>query len=108
MTLKKSTKYFLNNQPISYSVEKNGYTVYVGNEVYISQHEPIEIEFDYEDFCMEQVKAIATSTSQIISEQDQLNAELLLNQATILENQQAHDEVLAEILLNQAGGNENV
>lgn len=47
---------------------------------------------------------------KIITEQDQLNAELLLNQATILENQQAHDEVLAEILLNQAqvGGNENV
>ena len=47
---------------------------------------------------------------EVISEQDQLNAELLLNQATILENQQSQDEVLAEILLNQAqvGGNENV
>lgn len=47
-------------------------------------------------------------TEPIITEQDQLNAELLLNQATILENQQAHDEVLAEILLNQAGGEGNV
>lgn len=47
---------------------------------------------------------------KIISEQEELNAEILLNQATILENQQAHDEVLGEILLNQAqaGGNENV
>lgn len=47
---------------------------------------------------------------EVISEQDQLNAELLLNQATILENQQSQDEVLAEILLNQAqvGGNKNV
>ncbi|CDE43867.1 putative uncharacterized protein [Clostridium sp. CAG:411] len=51
-----------------------------------------------------------TVEEEVISEQDQLNAELLLNQATILENQQAQDEVLAEILLNQAqvGGNENV
>lgn len=45
---------------------------------------------------------------KIITEQEELNAELLLNQATILENQQAHDEVLAEILLNQAGGESNV
>lgn len=66
----------------------------------------------------EHITSIVTSIVQneiiiedeVISEQDQLNAELLLNQATILENQQAHDEVLAEILLNQTqtGGNENV
>lgn len=45
-----------------------------------------------------------------ITEQEELNAEILLNQATILENQQSQDAVLAEILLNQAqvGGNENV
>lgn len=36
--------------------------------------------------------------------QDELNAEILLNQMTILENQAAQDAVLAEILLNQMGG----
>lgn len=36
-----------------------------------------------------------------ISEQDAINAEILLNQAEILSNQNAADEVLAEILLNQ-------
>ena len=36
-----------------------------------------------------------------ISEQDEINAEILLNQATILAKQEEQDEVLAEILLNQ-------
>lgn len=36
-----------------------------------------------------------------VSEQDLVNAEILLNQAEILSNQNATDEVLAEILLNQ-------
>lgn len=38
------------------------------------------------------------------TEQEQINAEILLNQATILSNQNATDAVLAEILLNQMGG----
>lgn len=38
------------------------------------------------------------------TEQEIINAEILLNQATILSNQNATDEVLAEILLNQVGG----
>lgn len=38
------------------------------------------------------------------TEQELINAEMLLNQATILSNQEATDEVLAEILLNQVGG----
>ena len=36
--------------------------------------------------------------------EDELNAEILLNQMTILENQAEQDVVLAEILLNQMGG----
>lgn len=36
-----------------------------------------------------------------VSEQDEINAEILLNQATILAKQEEQDEVLAEILLNQ-------
>lgn len=38
------------------------------------------------------------------TEQEIINAEILLNQAEILSNQNATDEVLAEILLNQIGG----
>lgn len=38
------------------------------------------------------------------TEQEIINAGILLNQATILSNQNATDEVLAEILLNQVGG----
>ena len=36
-----------------------------------------------------------------IPEQDEINAEILLSQATILARQEEQDEVLAEILLNQ-------
>lgn len=38
------------------------------------------------------------------TDQDAISAEILLNQAQILSNQNAEDEVLAEILLNQMGG----
>lgn len=37
------------------------------------------------------------------SDQELLNAEILLNQADIIAKQNEHDEVLAEILLNQMG-----
>ena len=51
---------------------------------------------------------IEEQTNEEPISQDKLNAEMLLNQATILENQSAQDEVLAEILLNQVGGETNV
>lgn len=50
-----------------------------------------------------QTEIIETEVEESIS-QDEVIAEMLLNQATILENQSAQDEVLAEILLNQMGG----
>lgn len=43
-----------------------------------------------------------------ISEEDELNAEILLNQSMIIAKQEEQDQVLAEILLNQVGGSENV
>lgn len=44
---------------------------------------------------------VAYDKKESISEQELFNAEILLNQATILENQALQDSVLAEILLNQ-------
>lgn len=46
-------------------------------------------------------KAEESEEEEEISEQELVNAEILLNQAEILSNQSAADEVLAEILLNQ-------
>lgn len=43
------------------------------------------------------------STTDPISEQEILQAEMLLNQCNILVNQENQDTVLAEILLNQLG-----
>lgn len=45
--------------------------------------------------------ATREESEEEISEQELVNAEILLNQAEILSNQSAADEVLAEILLNQ-------
>lgn len=42
------------------------------------------------------------------TEQEIIQAELMLNQAQILANQQSQDEVLATILLEQARGQTNV
>lgn len=39
-----------------------------------------------------------------VSEQDELNAEMLLNQSIIIAKQEEQDAVLAEILLNQMEG----
>lgn len=46
---------------------------------------------------------IADPTPEPISEQDQIQAEMLLNQCNILINQENQDAVLAEILINQLG-----
>lgn len=46
-------------------------------------------------------------TEELIS-QDEINAEILLNQTQIMAKQAEQDEVLAEILLGQVGGAENV
>lgn len=43
------------------------------------------------------------STEEPISEEDQIQAETLLNQCSILINQENQDAVLAEILINQLG-----
>lgn len=105
----KQTDYTINNQIVSYSIEENGYTIYLGEKVWITQNEPYipYQELGYEGSCLKQIEELAITREQS-TEQEELNAEMLLNQVTILENQQAQDEVLAEILLNQVGGIENV
>lgn len=105
----KTTDYTINGQSVSYTVEEDGYTIYLGEKVWISQYEPYipYPNLGYEQSCLKQIEELATLNEESTS-QDELNAEILLNQATILENQTAQDEVLAEILLNQVGGEANV
>ena len=105
----KATDYTINGQSVSYSVEENGYTICLDDKAWISQHEPYipYPKLGYEQSCLKQIEELATANEESTS-QDELNAEMLLNQATILENQSAQDEVLAEILLNQVGGETNV
>ena len=98
----KATDYIINGQTISYTVEENGYTIYLGEKAWISQHEPYipYPELGYEKACLKQIEEIARASEES-NTQEELNAEILLNQASILAKQEEQDEVLAEILLNQ-------
>lgn len=65
---------------------------------------PIADDFDLKDkkyINGEWVPYTPEEPEEEVSEQELINAEILLNQAEILSNQNAADEVLAEILLNQ-------
>ena len=103
------TDYTINSKSVSYSVEDNGYTIYLAEKPWISQHEPYipHPELGYEQSCLKQIEELATPSEPVVS-QDEINAEMLLNQSSIIAKQEEQDEVLAEILLNQVGGSENV
>lgn len=88
-------------------IDDNGHLVsdsFLSGEVSFDNMIPIPEDFDltnkkynketkqWEDYTPEPVE-------EPIS-QDEINAEILLNQAQIMETQNAQDEVLAEILLN--------
>ena len=103
------TNYTIYDKEISYEINDDGYMIYLCGKPWIHQYEPFipYPELGYEGSCLKQIEELATANEESTS-QDELNSEMLLNQATILENQSAQDEVLAEILLNQVGGETNV
>lgn len=101
----KKTDFTINSKSVSYTLEEDGYTIYLGDKAWISQHEPYipHPELGYEQSCLKQIEELATP-SEADSTQDEINAEMLLNQSAILAKQEEQNEVLAEILLNQMGG----
>lgn len=104
-----ATDYTINGQSVSYSVEENGYTIYLGEKAWISQHEPYipYPSLGYEQSCLKQIEELATPI-EVDNTQEEINAEMLLNQSAIIAKQEEQDEVLAEMLLNQMGGEANV
>ena len=60
------------------------------------------VEYIPENIESEEITAGVTN-DLVITEQDKIQAEILLNQCNLLINQENQDKVLAEILLNQMG-----
>lgn len=83
---------------------------YLSGEVKAKHMIPISEDFDLSNkkyINGEWVDYVPEVVDQL-TDQELINAEILLNQADILSNQAVMDEVLAEILLSQTGGSENV
>lgn len=56
----KTTDYTINNQIVSYSIEENGYTIYLGEKPWISQrgaYIPYP-DLSYEEGCLKQIEEI--------------------------------------------------
>lgn len=75
----------------------------------ITDKQQVKVGWDYNAQTGEFTEPIViTAEPQQPAEQEIIQAELMLNQAQILANQQSQDEVLATILLEQARGQANV
>lgn len=70
---------------------------------YVANLETGKIEISYRKFEPEPIPPEPPEPVPEPTEDEILQAEMLLNQTTILENQTAQDAVLAEILLGQLG-----
>ena len=111
------TTYTINGKLISYEIDENGYTIYLDEHPWISQHDTCipYSDLGYEGSCLKQIEDICNSITQEPeqepepepqptpepTEEEILQAEMLLNQMQIIATQQEQDEVLAGILLNQ-------
>lgn len=70
---------------------------FVGEDWVVIEESELIAEFGYNPF------AVTEETMPEVSEQDEINARILLNQADILAKLNEQDEVQAQILLNQTG-----
>lgn len=90
-------------------IDKNGYVV--GNSYLSGEVNSEDMMLISEDFDLTNKKYINGNwieytpepIKEIVTEQEQLQAEMLLNQCNLLINQENQDKVLAELLLNQLG-----
>ena len=97
----KTTDYTIKNQTVSYSVEENGYTIYLGEKVWITQNEPYipYQELGYEGSCLKQIEELATASEQPTLE-EQLS-EVQDNQLVMMDAIATSYEKEAELSENQ-------
>ena len=74
----KTTDYTINNQIVSYSIEENGYTIYLGDKPWISQsgaYIPYP-DLSYEEGCLKQIEEIyngfANAQEEIKTKEDKI------------------------------------
>ena len=74
----KTTNYTINNQIVSYSIEENGYTIYLGDKPWISQsgaYIPYP-DLSYEEGCLKQIEEIyngfANAQEEIKTKEDKI------------------------------------
>lgn len=74
----KTTDYTINNQIVSYSIEENGYTIYLGEKPWISQrgaYIPYP-DLSYEEGCLKQIEEIyngfANAQEEIKTKEDKI------------------------------------
>ena len=99
-----------NDINIEYSISGDEYSIYINKELKATQKYP---EFPYmgsdiEESCINHIDIICSEIKRNEPTQEEIQAEILLNQAEILSNQSSQDEVLAELLLNSLEVSTNV
>lgn len=71
-----TTEFKIANQTLSYEVVENGYKIYLGDKLWITQYEPYipNPTMSYEENALAQIEALATSESENKSLQEQVSA----------------------------------
>lgn len=61
----KTTEYIIQNKKVSYSIEENGYTIYLDGKPWITQPEPYipYPDLGYEGSCLKQIEDMVESES---------------------------------------------
>ena len=70
------TEYKINNQELSYEVVENGYKIYLGGKLWITQYEPFipNPELSYEENALAQIEELAKPTEEEQSLKEQVAA----------------------------------
>ena len=102
----KTTDYTINNQIVSYSIEENGYTIYLGDKPWISQsgaYIPYP-DLSYEEGCLKQIEELyngfANAQEEIKTKEDKIT-EIQDNQLIIMDAIATSYEKDAELSENQ-------
>lgn len=63
------TDYDINGEKISYEISEDGYDIYLGDKIWVTQHEPYILypSLGYEGSCLKQIEDICKPAEEMIS-----------------------------------------
>lgn len=72
----KTTTYKIGGLPISYEVAYNGYSIYLGGKLWITQFEPYipYRDLSYEESCLKQIEELAKTPEKTVSVEERVSA----------------------------------